>query len=96
MQRELACLNSSSLMRLRSGQVLFKLAASQNSDIEKSSKFNLIVSAFSTCGFKLRTQYLNNKSIEEERRCNTRGGKASESLSEENCPLEALRVFFLL
>ena len=33
-------------------------------------------------------------SLEEERRWNTRGGKASESLSEENCPLEALRVFF--
>ena len=32
--------------------------------------------------------------LEEERRCNTRGGKASESLSEENCPLEALRGFF--
>ena len=32
--------------------------------------------------------------IEEERRCNTRGGEASESFSEENCPLEALRGFF--
>ena len=34
--------------------------------------------------------------VEEERRCNTRGGKASESLSEENCPLEALGVFSFL
>ena len=34
--------------------------------------------------------------IEEEQRCNTRGGKASESLSEENCPLEALRGFSFL
>ena len=33
-------------------------------------------------------------SFEEEQRCKTRGGKASESLSEENCPLEALRGFF--
>ena len=32
--------------------------------------------------------------FEEERRCNTRGGKTSESLSEENCPLEALRGYF--
>ena len=31
--------------------------------------------------------------LEEERRCNTRGGNPSESLSEENCPLEALRGF---
>ena len=31
--------------------------------------------------------------FEEERRCNTRGGKASESLSEEDCPLEALRGY---
>ena len=36
------------------------------------------------------------KHFEEERRCNTRGGKTSENLSEENFPLEALRVFFLL
>ena len=34
------------------------------------------------------------KEVEEERRCNTRGGNVSESLSEENCPLEALRAFF--
>ena len=41
-----------------------------------------------------RFRFRNGKAnIEEERRCNTRGGKASESLSEENCPLEALRVF---
>ena len=32
-------------------------------------------------------------SFEKERRCSTRGGKPSKSLSEENCPLEPLRVF---
>ena len=39
---------------------------------------------------------LKERNLKKERRCNTRGGKAKKSLSEENCPLEALRVFFLL
>ena len=48
------------------------------------------------CGFPylFPKKHQFNPPIEEERRCTSRGGKASESLSEENCPLEALRVFF--
>ena len=42
---------------------------------------------------KLPTGLLLFQQFEEERRCNTRGGKPSESLSEENCPLEALGFF---
>ena len=44
---------------------------------------------------RLATAYLQySRTSEEEWGCNTGGGKASESLSEENCPLEALGVFF--
>ena len=41
-----------------------------------------------------KSQFEKKTFLEEERRCNTRGGKTSESLSEENCPLEALRGYF--